>query len=201
MWTLFFLDPPLAVSIGETRPLRHAGPGLGYETSASYVEMQCGSAIDSINHGAWKILANQADVIIVGGMESYSQMAIKFSMATPAFKLIPPMPIPGSCPRLKKSASVWVSRLKTFRSSMTSPVRHRMNSPTTARCGPRPPWKPGILKMKSFLSRSLPHGKHPNIFQGGRAPPTEFNPGGHGQTATGFQNGRHRHSRQFIGSE
>ena len=27
--------------------------GLGYETSASYVEMQCGSAIDSINHAAW----------------------------------------------------------------------------------------------------------------------------------------------------
>ena len=35
--------------------------GLGYETSASYVEMQCGSAIDSINHAAWKILANQAE--------------------------------------------------------------------------------------------------------------------------------------------
>ena len=67
--------------------------GLGYEVSASYVEMQCGSAIDSINHAAWKILANQADIIIAGGMESYSQMAVKFSMCTPPFKLIPPMPI------------------------------------------------------------------------------------------------------------
>ena len=38
--------------------------GLGYETSASYVEMQCGSAIDAINHAAWKILADQADIII-----------------------------------------------------------------------------------------------------------------------------------------
>jgi acetyl-CoA acetyltransferase family protein len=77
-------------------PARHAllASGLDYETSASYVEMQCGSAIDSINHAAWKILANQADIIIAGGMESYSQMAIKFSMATPPFKLIPPMPIP-----------------------------------------------------------------------------------------------------------
>lgn len=67
--------------------------GLGYETSASYIEMQCGSAIDSINHAAWKILANQADIIIAGGMESYSQMAVKFSMSSPPYKLIPPMPI------------------------------------------------------------------------------------------------------------
>ncbi|MBW2368164.1 MAG: thiolase family protein [Deltaproteobacteria bacterium] len=67
--------------------------GLGYETSASYVEMQCGSAIDAINHAAWKILANQADVIIAGGMEAYSQMPIKFSTATPPYKLIPPMPL------------------------------------------------------------------------------------------------------------
>ena len=30
--------------------------GLPIETSASFVEMQCGSAIDAINHAAWKIL-------------------------------------------------------------------------------------------------------------------------------------------------
>jgi acetyl-CoA C-acetyltransferase len=52
--------------------------------------MQCGSAIDAINHAAWKILANQADIIIAGGMESYSQMFVKFSMSTPPYKLIPP---------------------------------------------------------------------------------------------------------------
>ena len=67
--------------------------GLGYETTASYVEMQCGSAIDAINHAAWKILADHADVMIAGGMESYSQMWVKFSMANPPYKLIPPMPI------------------------------------------------------------------------------------------------------------
>jgi len=67
--------------------------GLGYETPASYIEMQCGSAIDSINHAAWKIIAGQADVIIAGGMESYSQMTAKFSMATPPYRLIPPTPI------------------------------------------------------------------------------------------------------------
>jgi acetyl-CoA acetyltransferase family protein len=67
--------------------------GLPYETSASYVEMQCGSAIDSINHAAWKILAGHADVVIAGGSESYSQIPAKFSMSTEPYKLIPPMPL------------------------------------------------------------------------------------------------------------
>ncbi len=67
--------------------------GLPYETSAAYVEMQCGSAIESINHAACKILAGMADVIIAGGMESYSQMFAKFSMAVEPFRLNPPMPI------------------------------------------------------------------------------------------------------------
>ncbi len=67
--------------------------GLGYETSASYVEMQCGSAIDAINHAAWKILADQADIIIAGGAEAYSQIPAKFSMSTQPYRLIPPMPL------------------------------------------------------------------------------------------------------------
>jgi len=67
--------------------------GLGYETSASYVEMQCGSAIDAVNHAAWKILAGAADVVIAGGMESYSQIPARFSMSTPPYRLIPPMPL------------------------------------------------------------------------------------------------------------
>jgi len=68
--------------------------GLGYETSASYVEMQCGSAIDAINHAAGKILTNQADIIIAGGAEAYSQMFAKFSMAVEPYRLNPPMAIP-----------------------------------------------------------------------------------------------------------
>jgi len=67
--------------------------GLGYETTASYIEMQCGSAIDAINHAAWKILAGEADIVIAGGMEAYSQTAAKFSMAAAPYRLIPPMPI------------------------------------------------------------------------------------------------------------
>jgi acetyl-CoA C-acetyltransferase len=55
--------------------------------------MQCGSAIDAINHAAWKIKAGAADVVIAGGMESYSQIPAKFSMSLPPYRLIPPMPL------------------------------------------------------------------------------------------------------------
>ena len=67
--------------------------GLPQSTSASYVEMQCGSAIDSINHAAYRILAGHADIMIAGGMESYSQAPCRFSMSTEPFKMIPPLPI------------------------------------------------------------------------------------------------------------
>ena len=77
------------------------GSGLPISTAASYVEMQCGSAIDSINHAAWRILANQADVVIAGGFESYSQATCKFSMSSEPFRMIPPMPIMPSLSRPK----------------------------------------------------------------------------------------------------
>ena len=67
--------------------------GLPFETSASFVEMQCGSAIDSINHAAWKILAGAADVIIAGGMESHSNAVVKFSTTVEPYKGIGPQVI------------------------------------------------------------------------------------------------------------
>lgn len=72
------------------------GGGLPETTAASYVEMQCGSAIDSINHAAWRLLAGQAEIMIAGGMESYSQACAKFSMATEPFRMVPPIPVPPS---------------------------------------------------------------------------------------------------------
>ena len=66
---------------------------LPVETSGTFVEMQCGSAITSLNHAAWKILSGMADVVLVGGMESYSTMTAKFPMSRPQYKLIPPYPI------------------------------------------------------------------------------------------------------------
>ena len=68
--------------------------GLPYETSASFVEMQCGSAIDSINLAAMKIQNGAADIIIAGGAESHSQRFAKFSMAVEPYKLIPPAEVP-----------------------------------------------------------------------------------------------------------
>ena len=67
--------------------------GMRLETSASYVEMQCGSAIDSINHAAWKILAGAADIMIAGGQESYSQLYAKIPTTTPPYKGMVPMPV------------------------------------------------------------------------------------------------------------
>ena len=67
--------------------------GLPFETSASYVEMQCGSAIDAINHAAWKILAGAADVVIAGGMESHSQKYVRYSTCVQPYKGIGPQVI------------------------------------------------------------------------------------------------------------
>ncbi len=65
---------------------------LPMETSGTFVEMQCGSAITSLNHAAWKILTGMSDVAIVGGMESYSTMVAKYPMNRPPYKMVPPLP-------------------------------------------------------------------------------------------------------------
>ncbi|MGO9117943.1 MAG: thiolase family protein [Desulfomonilaceae bacterium] len=97
-------------AIGATSALNPArwavlASGLPMTTAASYVEMQCGSAIDSINHAAWRIIADQADIVIAGGMESYSQACRRFSMATEPFKMIPPMPVQNSFSPTKDPAT------------------------------------------------------------------------------------------------
>lgn len=76
-------------------PARYAAlaAGLPEETEAHYVEMQCGSAITAINHAAAMIGSGYGDVMIVGGMESYSTMCIDFSMNIPPYTLTPPIPI------------------------------------------------------------------------------------------------------------
>ncbi len=81
------------------------GSGLPMSTAASYVEMQCGSAIDSINHAAWRIIADQADVVIAGGFESYSQATCRFSMSSEPYRMIPPMPIMPSLSPTKEEAT------------------------------------------------------------------------------------------------
>jgi acetyl-CoA C-acetyltransferase len=68
--------------------------GLPVEMPATFVEMQCGSAITALNHAAWKIAAGAADVLMVGGIESYSTYAAKFSTSQQPYKMIPPTAIP-----------------------------------------------------------------------------------------------------------
>lgn len=67
---------------------------LGYDVWTSYIERQCGSAIDAINHAAAAIMIGTADVMIAGGAESYSQLYSKFSMCVEPYKLIAPSAIP-----------------------------------------------------------------------------------------------------------
>ena len=78
-------------------PARYAAlcGGLPIETEAHFVEMQCGSAITSVNHAAAMIGAGYADVLIVGGMESYSTLLAEFDMNVPPYQLIPPLPLPS----------------------------------------------------------------------------------------------------------
>ena len=73
-------------------PARYAvlAAGLPVETYAHFVEMQCGSAIAAINEAAAFIGTGNADIVMAGGMESYSQIMAFFRMDTEPYKLIPP---------------------------------------------------------------------------------------------------------------
>jgi len=80
--------------------------GLPESTAASFIEVQCASAIDSINHAACRILADQADIIIAGGFESYSNAPCRFPMNNmETFRMMPPMPIPYSSAPSRDEAS------------------------------------------------------------------------------------------------
>ena len=70
--------------------------GLPYEVSALGVEMQCGSSIAAVNQAAYRILAGDADCIIAGGAESFSQRFFKFSTSQEPYKMIPPTAFPSN---------------------------------------------------------------------------------------------------------
>jgi acetyl-CoA C-acetyltransferase len=76
--------------------------GLPIETPATYVEMQCGSGIASINHAALSILNGDIDIAIAGGAESYSQLPCKFSMSIEPYKLIAPHAVPSMLTPVKE---------------------------------------------------------------------------------------------------
>jgi len=91
-------------------PARYAAllGGLPYESSAVAVEMQCGSAIASINHAAYRILNNDADVIMVGGGETFSQRYVKFSTSTEPYKMIAPTAITPSLAPAKEDNLIMI---------------------------------------------------------------------------------------------
>ena len=60
--------------------------GLPFGTISHQVEMQCGSAITSINHAAMQIALGYADVTIAGGMESLSTIPAFMSTTSEPFK-------------------------------------------------------------------------------------------------------------------
>ena len=68
--------------------------GIPYEASAVSVEMQCGSAIAAINHGAYRIMAGDADCIVVAGAESFSQYYCKFPTSIEPYKMTIPAAFP-----------------------------------------------------------------------------------------------------------
>ena len=64
--------------------------GLPYETSATYIEMQCGSSIACINNAALQIAAGVIDVAIAGGAETHSTTACKFPTFAQPYREEPP---------------------------------------------------------------------------------------------------------------
>lgn len=68
--------------------------GLPYESTATFIEMQCGSGIACVNHAALALLNGDEEICVAGGAEVYSQMFAKFSSALPPYKAIFPAPIP-----------------------------------------------------------------------------------------------------------
>jgi len=73
-------------------PARYAalGAGLPVETECHFMEMQCGSAITSINHAAAQIALGYADVMIAGGMESHSNTVACFDTTVPPYRQMGP---------------------------------------------------------------------------------------------------------------
>jgi len=67
--------------------------GLPYECSAVAVEMQCGSGIAAMNHAAYRIMNGDADTVLVGGGETFSQHFFKFSTSPDPYKMQPPVAV------------------------------------------------------------------------------------------------------------
>ena len=78
---------------GETHaPARYTAlkSKLPKDVWTDFIERQCGSGIECINQAAANIMIGNADVMIAGGAESFSQVPAKISMSTAPNKMTPP---------------------------------------------------------------------------------------------------------------
>ena len=81
-----------ARSKDSSAPVRYMTQLAGFpvDTEAHQVEMQCGSAITSINHAAFQIALGYTDVAIAGGTESHSTRPVFMSSVTDPYKAMAP---------------------------------------------------------------------------------------------------------------
>lgn len=78
---------------------------LPQDVWADFIERQCGSGIECINLAAASIMVGNADVMIAGGAESFSQVPAKIAMSSEPYKMTPPKiywpqklsPVPEDC--------------------------------------------------------------------------------------------------------
>ena len=78
---------------GETQgPARYAvlKSKLPIDVWTDFIERQCGSGIECINLAAANMMAGNADVMIAGGSESFSQVPAKIAMSSAPYKMTPP---------------------------------------------------------------------------------------------------------------
>ena len=72
-------------------PARYVALGCGLEDTVGITtEMQCGSAIASINHAAMRILTGCSDIALAGGFESHSRRVETFSTWVEPYKGLGP---------------------------------------------------------------------------------------------------------------
>ena len=63
---------------------------LPQDVWTAYIERQCGSAIECLNHAAATIMMGSADIMMIGGAESFSTVPAKIAMNTEPCKMTPP---------------------------------------------------------------------------------------------------------------
>jgi len=144
--------------------------GLPVTTTASYVEMQCGSAIDGINHAAWKILCGHADVIIAGGLESFSQLPFKFSSSPTPYRIAPPKVLEYQLQPTPKEGRAYLP----FEMGLTAENLHEMYSIS------REEQDQFAFRSQTLAKKAMDEGYFVNeivtvaVPQGKKKPPLEF---------------------------